>query len=600
MAVRPLHVLLAAAALTLLNAVKPAVVDDTAYLHFARHLSVDPLHPYGFHLYWFDAPQPAMEILLPPVLPYWVAAGMRLFGDNLFLLKLWLFPFAWVLCCSVAELVERFGVRSPHPVAARPPSRSETVTSGEGGRGLKTDSSDSPSALVSPLLPSPEVTFSEGKGLGVRAECSRENSLRLAFLVFAFSPAVVPLFNVMLDIPALSLGAAAIAMFVAGTDRRCLWRCALAGVLAALAMQTKYSMLTAPAVMTAYAVLVGRSRQSFAGLAAALVSVLAVFAGWELYLLRLHGESHFLHHVLANRTGKAARSGLLVPLFSQFGGLVCGLSLVAGRAAGWPGWVRAAGGLFVVALFAVITLVPVRWVVITGTLDATHLGFLGCGVSAVVTVGLLTTRHVNRLGLSHDTLFLLAWVFVETLGMLGMTPFPAARRLVGVHLAVTVLVAHGFSRLKATPERWAVSIAVLIGLSVYAVDCWDAFPEKVLAVRAAEVARPANDETVWYSGHWGFQYYAERQGMTALVPGVNPIRAGDWLVLPVPYGPFGRPSRAFTPLLPPGLTKELVAELKWEDGFRPRSIPELYGGAVPMKGGDGPRLVVNVWRVMNR
>jgi hypothetical protein len=413
---------------------------------------------------------------------------------------------------------------------------------------------------------------------------------------------MLPLFNAMLDIPALSLGAAAVTMFVAGTDRGSLWRCATAGVLAALAMQTKYSMLTVPTVMTAYAGLVGRSRQAFVGLAVALVSMLSVFVGWELYLFRVHGESHFLHHVLHKADeagGLMRRFAFAKPLLVQFGGLACGLSLVAGRAAGWPRWVRIAGGAFVVALFATVTFVPFRWVVITGTLDATYLGFMGCGASAVVTIGLLTIRHVNRFGLSRDTLFLLAWVFVETLGMLGMTPFPAARRLVGVYLAVTVLVAHGIGRLQATPERWAVAVAVLVGLFVAAVDCWDAFPEKVLADRAAEVVRPANGETVWYSGHWGFQYYADRQGMTALVPGINPIRAGDWLVIPVPDGPFGRPSGAFTPTLPPNLTKELVAELKWEDAFRPRSIPELYGGAVPVKGGDGPRLVVNVWRVIS-
>ena len=100
--------LLLAAVVTLLNAAKPAVVDDTAYLLFARHLASDPLHPYGFELFWYDQPQPAMQVLAPPVLPYWLAAGMALFGENLVLLKLWLFPIAWVLCLAVRSLMRRF------------------------------------------------------------------------------------------------------------------------------------------------------------------------------------------------------------------------------------------------------------------------------------------------------------------------------------------------------------------------------------------------------------------------------------------------------------------------------------------------------------
>ena len=44
-----------------------------------------------------------------------------------------------------------------------------------------------------------------------------------------------------------------------------------------------------------------------------------------------------------------------------------------------------------------------------------------------------------------------------------------------------------------------------------AIDTLDAFPEKHCAERAAALTadRPA-ESTVWYIGHWGFQYYCER------------------------------------------------------------------------------------------
>ncbi len=537
MTVRPLTILAAAVALTGLNAVKPAVVDDTAYLFFARHLAEQPLDPYGWQLFWYDAPQPAMQILLPPVLPYWLAVGIRLFGEHLFLLKLWLFPFAWLLCGAVAALLARFGSGAERPLS----------------------------------------------------------------LVFVCSPAVLPLFNVMLDIPALSLGAAAVAMFVAGLDRRQLRLCAAAGVLAGLAMQTKYSMLVTPVVMALYAVLVVGSWRSLAALVVAGVAALAVFGGWELSVFAAHGESHFWHHFTASSEeegGLMRRFAFAKPLLIQFGGLACGLSLVAGRAAGWPAWVRVAGGAFVVALFAAVAVVPFRRVVITGTLDATYLGFLACGGSVVVTVGMLTARTWNRLGWRRDTLFLMAWVAVETLAMLGMTPFPAARRLVGVHLAVLVLVAHGIGAARAGVDRWAVAVAVAVGGFVFAVDCWDAYPEKVLVERAAECVRPADGETVWYTGHWGFQYYAERHAMRAIEPTTR-VRVGDWLVLPVipRDGEFYRPNPPDPDWPKAGMAVELVTVLTWDDGLSAQTLPNLYGGAVPVRGRNHPRLTVAVYRL---
>ena len=61
--------LLLAGVITLLNAVKPAVVDDTAYLLFARHIAADPLQPYSFELFWYYRPDPAMEIRAACALP---------------------------------------------------------------------------------------------------------------------------------------------------------------------------------------------------------------------------------------------------------------------------------------------------------------------------------------------------------------------------------------------------------------------------------------------------------------------------------------------------------------------------------------------------
>ena len=148
-----------AVAMTLLNAVKPVVVDDTAYLLFARHIADQPLDPYGFELFWYRHPQPAMEVLAPPVVPYWLAAGIALFGEQLFWLKLWLLPFPLAFCFAARFLLRRFA------------------------RGTE----------------------------------------RAGLVLIALSPAVLPLVNFMLDVPAVALGLASVAVFVRGCDRKS-WR----------------------------------------------------------------------------------------------------------------------------------------------------------------------------------------------------------------------------------------------------------------------------------------------------------------------------------------------------------------------------------------
>ena len=45
-----------ALAMTVLNALKPMHMDDTAYYKIARQIAGHPLDPYGFHMLWYQHP----------------------------------------------------------------------------------------------------------------------------------------------------------------------------------------------------------------------------------------------------------------------------------------------------------------------------------------------------------------------------------------------------------------------------------------------------------------------------------------------------------------------------------------------------------------
>src|SRR5262249_20311190 len=157
----------------------------------------------------------------PPVLPYWWAVGFKVFGDQPFFWKLWLFPFCFLFVYSLHALFRRF---------------------------------------------------------------ARKMEVPLTWLMVV-SPTFLPSLNLMLDVPAVALSLTALCLFFRACDGRSVPGAMLAGLVAGLAMQTKYTSFTTPAVMVGYAVLFRRVRL---GLVAAMISVV-VFAGWEYFLLLRQG-----------------------------------------------------------------------------------------------------------------------------------------------------------------------------------------------------------------------------------------------------------------------------------------------------------------------
>ena len=543
--------------LTTLNAAKPAAVDDTAYLLLARHIAAHPADPYGVELFWYRVPEPATHILLPPVLPYWLAAGVRLVGDNVVLLKLWLFPFALVLAHALAALLRRFAP-------------------GLDRKGLP------------PLV---------------------------------LGPGILPLFGVMLDVPALALGVAAVAVLTGTRDGPGLGRAVLAGLLAGLAVETKYSLLTLPAVLAWYALL---SRRVLAG-GASVAAAAAVFGGWELLMAAGYGESHFLHHAGEQRANAANGIGEIVrekwrlfqPMLGHLGGLGVGAGLVAAAAVGSPRWALTLAAVAVALGATAVALVPAEMAVLVGTYHATVK--LDLTTAVFVTAGSLTALSVlaacgrlvvGRPRWDRDSWFLAGWLAVELVGYFALTPFPAGRRVIGL-AAVGGIVALRAAAL-AGPGRvpgWVPGFGVAAGLALFGLDLWDALPEKVLAQRAARLTGPAGPHAVWYNGHWGFQYYCDREGMSPVVPSSGSeddppptrLRAGDYLVFPVVPDATGfyRPYHGGARFRPDPTALQLLETLTWDDPVAGFTIPPFYGGNTPARGRPSgePRLRVTVYRV---
>jgi hypothetical protein len=540
----------------LLNALKPVVVDDAAYLAFARHIASQPLDPYGFSIFWYDVPQPAMEVLAPPVVPYWLAAGIARFGEQIALLKAWMFPFVWLLAWAVRELLRSFAP-------------------GTQGR-------------VLPIL--------------------------------VLSPAVLPSVNLMLDIPAFALGLAAVVVLLRAGANRSVGGAVRAGLVAALAMQTKYTMLLIPPVLLWWGWTHRRLRLALLSGAVAV----AAFAGWEAVVWFSYGQSHFLLHAGSQSAGGGVLAQLrqkaeLTPaLVGHLGCLAAGVGLVAGAALGLRSTgLRVLAAAWLIGVLAIL-LLPYRWTVLVprtppaGTDTTAVMAFWQTWGTAILLgiggcLGVLLVRGGTRWRLrrSPRTALLAGWLAIELAGYFVLTPFGAARRVIGVTVVGGFVAARLLSRVERLrpPGRlpgWVVGFGLVAGVTVAGLDLWDAFPEKFGAEQAAALAaQHAPGSPVWYVGHWGFQYYCERAGMQPLVPGQSVLRAGDVLVFPVSAEPhrFSRPHIAGGVLPPPADWAKPLGEVVWDDWLSGQTIPNFYGGIDPVVGRDHPRLRVVVYRL---
>lgn len=533
---RRLNILLPAVVLTVLNSFKPLHVDDPFLYWVAEQIVSNPAEPYGFDVFWMQWPQPTVEELAPPVLPYWLAGGLALFGDRPFLWKLWLFPFALVLTMSLRRLFERF--------------------SGE---------------LVSPMV-----------------------------WLTVLSPTFLPGFNLMLDVPAVALGLGALVLFMRSCDRQSLAMACLAGLTAGLAMQTKYTALLIPVVMLLHAAIVRRVRL---WIAATVVS-LAVFTAWEGFVFLQHGQSMFLGQLQQSSITEEyrARSSMIRPLVMHLGGLIPALGLAGLTALGLRSWAVGLVGLGVVTSLAVIAYAPwhVAVLLLLGTFVCLTLLVIGCRVSRLWSNGFAALRQWRS---RPEDWFLVLWLIVEIAGYFAIVPWPAARRVMGIVVVAAVLVGRLASQSQRLPEvRRNISVIAIfgavLGLIYYAIDLREAVNEKRGAESTAQIIRKLDGSVqIWFVGHWGFQFYAERAGMTPVVPDHSQLRAGDYLVVPtgVPMQEIEYwNAEHFEPVhttVVPTFAVDVVPNLS--------TIPGYYGRDTPLEFVTEPRLAVHVFRVVN-
>lgn len=455
---------------------RPFHVDDPLFVWAAHNIAKHPLDPYGFQITWDAVPQRMAEITQnPPLASYYAVLIGSVFGWSERALHLGFLLIAVMLVVGVWRLARKF---TEFPMLA---------------------------ALACLLTP--------------------------GFLVSACS--------VMCDVMMLMLWVWAIIFWIEGLERRIPFALATAAFVIGLAALTKYFAVSLIPLLAAYTWL--RVRR-FVGWAPYLVIPCAMLLCYQLWSEKLYG-----HGLLTS----AARFSVQQHAY------------LAGP---WPTMVLIglsfAGGCTLIAL----AFAPLLWsrfvfgIALLGAVLRTFAkarGWLGPGLQVIggpeiqrtwllvdveLTICLMAGILLVWITFSDfdyqnaDSWLLVLWV----VGTLVFTCFinytVNARSILPLIPAVSILVVRRLEKKRHVHAKrvWiagALCFSGMVSLIVASGDTALASSQR----RAAEMSLQKSGTrtgSLWFEGHWGFQYYMERDGAKPLNMEDPKAGAGDYVVLP--------------------------------------------------------------------
>jgi 4-amino-4-deoxy-L-arabinose transferase-like glycosyltransferase len=443
-------------------------IDDSLFVWVGRHMQTQWWDPYGFEVNWYGSAMPMHEVTKNP-------------------------PLA---CAYIALISSVFG---EHELALHLGFFAQAI------------------AVV----------------LGVyelaRRLCGRPIEAALAAL---FAPVfLVSSTTVMCDILLVALWVWAVVLWMRGLDNNRPLTLALAGFLAGMCVLAKYFGVALIPLLLAYSV-VRKGRLGWPLLY--LLIPVVIIALYEYWTRTLYGR------------------GLLLDAFSYTNQIeprtVSGLFLKATTAVGFAGGCYAIVLMLSPALWrqralvwagiGAIALLAATWIIL-GRLPAYATAparpwiafqwslFLLAGVGLLALPILDWKRNKNA-----ESLFLLLWIFGTLLfGILNWTI--NARSILPMAPAVAILLLRRIETITPSVKlHWFFATAALLSLLVTLADYQLANSARAAAITIKEKFGGSPSKTIWFQGHWGFQYYAEANGLHAYDSKQSQVGAGDLMVLP--------------------------------------------------------------------
>jgi 4-amino-4-deoxy-L-arabinose transferase-like glycosyltransferase len=458
-------------------------VDDPLFLWSAQQIAKHPLDPYGVSVLWDASAAPLSEVTKnPPLACYYAAAVGSVAGWSELPLHLGFLLPTVAMILGTYRLAQRF-TRSPFVAAA--------------------------ATLLTP-----------------------------AVLVSATS--------VMCDVLMLAFWVWAIALWLEGFERNDRRRLLTSALLVSAAALTKYFGVCLIPLLLAYSL---HRRRRVGGWAVYFVVPVLSLAAYQLWTTARYGRAMFFDaFTFAGQVhGTTGPASILVDALvggSFLGG--CALSALALAPLVWR-WRSIPFGLVAGAIAGSA--------VVSGTLTlgASPLSrmmqlairaqrltagaqlaiFIAGGVAVLSLAAVDLRKHRDP-----DSAFLALWVFGTFCFAAFLNWSVNARSVLPLIPAAGILLARRLDQRGDGPQpglRGKIALALVasgvVSLWVAAADAAWAGSQRDAARQVHELVK-SETAAVWFQGHWGFQYYAQRDGLRPLDLERETLNPGDVLIMP--------------------------------------------------------------------
>jgi len=453
---------------------KPAHIDDPLFIWTARHIVSDPGNFYGFNVHWYSTPQPMSVVMQnPPLASYYMALAGSCLGWSEVALHIAFLPWAVAVVLGVYYLAREF---CGHPFLA---------------------------ALASLAAP--------------------------AFLVSSTS--------LMCDVMMLAFWVWAVFLWMRGLAARNNLLLFIAMLLAAASTLAKYFGLSLAPLLVVYAIMTQRRAGWWNVHLCFFVLVLAGYEVWSHYLYGKDLLFGAVNYATQMRVGGNWQSKVATGLCFTGGCLALVLFAIP-LLWGWRGTAIAAGGTVLLALIlGVNKSVAGHSVVVGGGMDWLFIWQWAIFVAGGAAVLALAACDLARNRDAKSTMLFL-WIGGSFFFASLCNWTVAARNILPMTPAAAFLLVRGLENSKPSPARalrliwcpWALALA--LSLYVALADFQLAGLGKTAAESLHEKLGPLF-KSVYFEGHWGFQYYLQQLGGIPLDKSNMHLSPTDAVILPL-------------------------------------------------------------------
>lgn len=388
-------------------------------------------------------------------------------------------------------------------------------------------------------------------------------SKRLVFSLLVFSPIFIVNQNLMVDVPLMVCILGMCYHLLKAKYINPMANYTFSAIFLSVGLLMKYSIL--PLLVVLLLVIV--ARRDFKNLVVVLIPVLvlSLWSGWNFLE---YGSVHIFDrpandiHIYKFWAFVACLGSISVYSFSYASSLIPKKMLMI--------------GFYLLFLIFVICSVLVYFAVIPEDDFSQYLNIAFIVNGFVVIIALLRI-FITSLKTGIQDFFVsdsfVIFLFLTSLGsfIILFAPFISTRHLLLVLPFAIIFGSDLFEKARKRINRISIALTICLGLLLGISDWHYADYYR----RLADSIEISEERTTWFSGLWGWKWYATQQGMKPYYPENEKIKAGDYLVFP-----------GDVPLQPISENLQLVLERKtWEEAglatfFSGNDFASLYNSFV--------------------